>query len=690
MEKKKENKQNTEKYIYLIEFPIAYGITSQYCFLKYWIWEKGRNFKEFLERGDGGSAERLLEPPPQTLPHREVELCREPPFEKVYIFHHREESYYGTTSTYSWQLTKERANERMKRAEGKEREFWEKFLAKFSPLAESKGKREAWQEDLDWRKLEEEYLREGILRNYFWLVLYCFKPSIQIDWLKSTEMGRRYSIEVIETGLEDLKDEKEVFKTYHKKLDELKKELLKSGGGEEDRWIVNFGPGTTEVRLSWFMLGVRRLFPIRCFLREERLRPQGTSSKKGEYFNYRAQYRPLFPQDYREIFWRPMPYSGVKSEEVDSVQRRLRQYLDPEVGRGFLVLVLGERGVGKTYNVEEAAREVIPRKNLKKDEKPYILINCAGVDKNLALTQIFGHKKGAFTSAERDKEGVLKFVDRKVVIFDEVHHLSEEVQAKLLHALQTDKEGYIHFHRLGEEEGKPEKVKLNYSVVFLSNLSLEELQKRLREDFFDRICQRIVEVPSLREVCRDAKDWERVWRDVQENLNIQDGGIPEFSRLRKSLGKVLFGNRRDFLPGNYRDLKFLAIQIYDYNRFPSEEKEYWKKKRGIKDCFDWVKHQLELLYQDASGSPSIESSLEKEVLDALRSYIRSAFREKSQRGLWQRLKKRVLGEIVPQERKEARLSQSEAGEILGFTKNMLSKWEVRAKEEKGQNGRSGA
>jgi anaerobic nitric oxide reductase transcription regulator len=169
-----------------------------------------------------------------------------------------------------------------------------------------------------------------------------------------------------------------------------------------------------------------------------------------------------------------------------SVMEHLRREIELVARSDFTVLVLGETGVGK----ELVARAIHSASNRK--EHPLLYLNCAAMPETLAESELFGHKKGSFTGASRDRAGKFELANNGTLFLDEIGELPLTVQPKLLRAIQ---EGEI--QRVGSD--KPSQVDVRLLAATNRNLELEVENKRFRPDLFHRLNVYPIKVPALRE-----------------------------------------------------------------------------------------------------------------------------------------------------------------------------------------------
>jgi PAS domain S-box-containing protein len=216
-----------------------------------------------------------------------------------------------------------------------------------------------------------------------------------------------------------------------------------------------------------------------------------------------------------------------------SLQRMLRR-VEAVANTPASVLILGESGVGK----ELVARAIHMRSP--RADKPLVKVNCASIPTELFESEFFGHVKGAFTGAIRDRVGRFQLADGGSLFLDEVGEIPIELQGKLLRVLQESE-----FERVGDDVTRSVDVR----VIAATNKNLEKqiVEGTFREDLFYRLSVFPVEVPPLRERGEDV---------VQLAQHFLEQTCRDFGREVMTLTRTQAENLRRYnWPGNIRELK---------------------------------------------------------------------------------------------------------------------------------------
>lgn len=204
------------------------------------------------------------------------------------------------------------------------------------------------------------------------------------------------------------------------------------------------------------------------------------------------------------------------------------------------VLITGQNGTGK-----ELVAHWIHQKSQRRDA-PLIEVNCAAIPSELIESELFGHEKGAFTSAIKTRTGKFELANGGTIFLDEIGDMSLSAQAKVLRALQESK-----IVRVGGDK----QIKVDVRVIAATNKDLRKLidAGRFREDLYHRLAVIIIDVPALRDRMDDIPA-------LIQHFNAEickDYGIPEKTFDAKALKKM------QSLPwtGNIRELKNVVERL---------------------------------------------------------------------------------------------------------------------------------
>lgn len=204
------------------------------------------------------------------------------------------------------------------------------------------------------------------------------------------------------------------------------------------------------------------------------------------------------------------------------------------------VLITGSNGTGK----ELVARWLHEKSN--RAQMPFIDVNCAAIPSELIESELFGHEKGAFTSAVKQHKGKFEQADGGTLFLDEIGDMSLPAQAKVLRVLQENK-----LTRVGSDKD----ISVNVRVVAATNKNLsEEIQKgTFREDLYQRLSVIIIHVPTLAQRKEDIP----ILVNFFINQICTEGGMP----LRKINNDAIEELKKHSWSGNIRELRNVVERL---------------------------------------------------------------------------------------------------------------------------------
>ena len=194
-------------------------------------------------------------------------------------------------------------------------------------------------------------------------------------------------------------------------------------------------------------------------------------------------------------------------EGKSEASRQLYSYVELVAPTPMSVLILGASGTGKEY-VARRIHELSPR-----HDRPFFALDCGAIPRDVAASEFFGHKKGAFTGADSDKRGAFEMANSGTLFLDEVGNLSYDVQVQLLRALQE---------RRIRPVGGTEEIPIDIRLVCATNENLAEAvaDGGFREDLYHRINEFTIYMPKLSERGTDLFLFADLFvRHANEELN---------------------------------------------------------------------------------------------------------------------------------------------------------------------------
>lgn len=224
------------------------------------------------------------------------------------------------------------------------------------------------------------------------------------------------------------------------------------------------------------------------------------------------------------------------SVQIKEIKETIKQVAPTDVS----ILITGESGVGK----EVVANSI--HEFSKRNERPYIIVNCGAIPEGIIESELFGHQKGSFTGAIEDRQGYFEMADKGTIFLDEIGEMPLATQVKFLRVLETGE-----FMRVGGNK----KITVDVRIIAATNKDLadEVLQKNFREDLYYRLRSINIFIPPLRERKSDIRI-------------LFDYFIGSYCNTNNIIFKGIDENAMDFLlnynwPGNARELKNFCESI---------------------------------------------------------------------------------------------------------------------------------
>ncbi|MBN1950625.1 MAG: sigma-54-dependent Fis family transcriptional regulator [Bacteroidales bacterium] len=213
--------------------------------------------------------------------------------------------------------------------------------------------------------------------------------------------------------------------------------------------------------------------------------------------------------------------------------RKVRDMINRVAETDARVLITGSNGTGK----ELVARELHAQSN--RSSGPFVEVNCAAIPSELIESELFGHEKGAFTSAHKQRKGKFEQAEGGTIFLDEIGDMSLAAQAKVLRALQENK-----ISRVGSDKD----INVNVRVLAATNKDMKsEIEKKtFREDLYHRLSVILIRVPTLNERLDDIPILAEYFNDLicgeygQPKKNISPDAIEELQKINWT------GNIREF------------------------------------------------------------------------------------------------------------------------------------------------
>ena len=304
---------------------------------------------------------------------------------------------------------------------------------------------------------------------------------------------------------------------------------------DDTKWAFHISPGTPAMHAVWL------------FFAKGKFEASLVQTSKKRSLTYVNQNKLLFSLEnvYRirdkrvnAGFAKEINLSDIdnQDDELKSIGNKLRRIAP----RSVSVLLLGESGTGKTV-IARAIHNASPR-----SKGSFVKVNCASIPENLFESELFGHKKGAFTGALVNRKGKIVAANGGTLFLDEIGELSQISQAKLLHVLEDN---------IVIPIGENEKTQVNVRYIFATNRNLQKMVKDglFRQDLYFRLNKFEIEMPPLRRKSK-ASFSEFIVNVILHNINMRyDHESDDFP---KQLSNCAINTLYKYKwPGNIRELE---------------------------------------------------------------------------------------------------------------------------------------
>lgn len=306
----------------------------------------------------------------------------------------------------------------------------------------------------------------------------------------------------------------------------------------ETELTFHLSPGTPAMAAIWIMLAKTR-FPAKLI---QTSREQGLE-EVNFFFDLAGDFLPEFLKRSNERIERLSSAAPLEAPEFAGIihqSNAVRRQI--QLAQRFSlfdvpVLILGETGTGK-----ELFAEAIHRAS-SRQKKPFIVVNCGAIPRELANSELFGHKRGAFTGADADRKGCFQEADGGTLFLDEVGDLPLDTQVRLLRALQQKEISPVGVSR-------PITVDVRIIAATHRDLAADVAAGKFREDLFHRLAVGILRIPALRD---RGTDLSLLIDYFIDRINDDTANLPDSPRktISQSARSILLSHH---WPGNIREL----------------------------------------------------------------------------------------------------------------------------------------
>lgn len=363
--------------------------------------------------------------------------------------------------------------------------------------------------------------------------------SQTLEELRARDPGLRIHQEIWDG--DDPTDHGQIYEFLRERLPTVRRRFA------DQELVIHVSPGTPSMQTVLILMGETGFIDspfslVKSYRKDERNgRPAIIPVRLGIDSYYKA-YRSARPAEMSSedaaVVWDPARFQSERMRQIFDEARRFAQLNVP-------VLLLGERGTGKT-TLAGWIRSHSPYRVEERDAH-WPAVACGQYNPETMRAELFGYKRGSFTGALKDHEGLLAVAHKDTLFLDEVGDIGRDLQRLLIKAVEEKS-----YMRLGDDR----QLTSDFRLISATNLTHDKLRERLDPDFLDRISMLTLRLPPLREIPEEIP-W--LWETVFSQASHRAGS----GRVRLPAGAhraIVDELSRHPLPGNLRDLFRVAYR----------------------------------------------------------------------------------------------------------------------------------
>lgn len=427
------------------------------------------------------------------------------------------------------------------------------------------------------------------------ILLYSYPKKDVIPFVDQVKTAFDLPVEALHERLSSPVDFGDIYSAADKHLMQLSQE-------DHNQVSILLSPGTPAMQAVWILLGKTK-YPVLFY--------QSSIEKGVEQveipFDIAAEFIPVLSANTT----RQIDYLASGQVPVDAAfddihtQNPLMQKLKAQASliarRDVPVLIYGETGTGK-----ELFATAIHNASAR-NSKHFVPVNCGAIPPELIDSVLFGHKKGSFTGATQDKDGLFQQADGGTIFLDEFGELPKDAQVRLLRVLQSGEITPV-------GSAKTESVNVRVVAATNRNLMVEVAEGRFREDLFYRVAVGVLHLPPLR---KRTGDIGLLTDSLLKTINSDAANQPGYMQKKISVkGKNILLSHK--WPGNVRELFSTLLRA-----------SLWAQKEEISEedikaaIFEMPENQTGILGRDMNESFDIQDV----IGEVARHYIKRAMQE---------------------------------------------------------------